>query len=120
MGDAGAEVGGKACWACTCKIFTGEKSEEGCIVFTEGGGEDCSGIEEVRCFVVDLPVGKEERNDVAGSEVVPGFDVRVYFLARWEEEVAVDTVADALIQLQERECFSTTVLTAGRKIAVTG
>jgi len=120
VGYERADVGRKACWTLACQVFAGEKAEEGVVVFVNGGGEDCGGVEEMRCFVVDLLAGKEKRNHVAGGEVVPGFDVRVYFLVRWEEGVAVDALTDVPIQFQKRKRYSIAGFTAVGDALLTG
>lgn len=98
MGYERADVEGKARWTLACLGFAGQKAEQGGVVFVKGGGEDCGGVEEMRCFVVNLLAGKEKRNHVAGGEVVPGSDIRVNFLVGWEEDVAVDALTDVLVQ----------------------
>ena len=52
--------------------FAAQEAGEAAGVFGEGGGgEDCGAVKDVLGFRVDLFVGEEEGDGVAGCEVVP-------------------------------------------------
>ena len=52
--------------------FAAQEAGEAAVVFGEGRrSEDCGAVKDVLGFVVDLFVGEEEGDGVAGCEVVP-------------------------------------------------
>lgn len=69
---------------------------------------------------MNLLAGKEEGNNVAGCDVVPGLDVRVNSFVRWQENVSINALPDSLIQSQDQKWFSITINTTAGKFPVAG